>query len=733
MGESVSTIELRDGFGLVIDVSPDPTSAFRKYLKNPAAITAVLHNKAAIAGLQIGQDPFASQTLGISFDKSIELGATGVDLTIKPQLAGTVEIKKGESLFDADDDPFRDKIPIPDKQHAFLAAGIEASLDVGLAGKSGDLRFGFKAGTGTVLKNYRLFALSDQIVPAVKALFETFVVPGDLQVIESMQPGSLATVEGTGSLKFSATANLLSVVNPLATVNAAIGEGILSLTEGGSLNVAAAYTLTGEYQLRIQRLGGRKFRLGYERKRGSDFRVSAAAQFGLSASAAGFDLIQGVLKTVSADPVPDKDVFHRAGLSDEQISSIGSAIQTAIERSLELSLKGELDFLDTVSTAFSYEVDLDGLDANGRQAVHDALDGDLSRLESSTVAGVKPLKSIFSTLRQGKRILKVNLLGIFNYGSVSTLFQKGTVIVDQQVGDITITDQVGADRIQFNSSNFAKDSAKLRKVLAESFLVTVTYRASKTVFQAPNISTGYSVFELHEKANLSNIRDYLQVAQALNLISPEQMTDKIAQIGNFQSFGPATLYLDSHYDDKIFRTLFLDSQGNARPEADYETLGRQAMAATIIRDGSVGDARLRPLKDDAIWRSMQEGTTTFATVLKEQGFAAEYIPAISSDYLAIKWWADAMHGLGEALARVLNFFSEQPSADAGNHTVAQLRKELDNKLSRVAANTHDHFAQPWGFLVMDLASARKAPIRLQINCSKLTLIAPDNASQTNAA
>lgn len=730
MGESVSTIELRDGFGLVGDVSPDPASAFAKYLKNPSAITAVLHNKAPIAGLQIGQDPFASQTLGISFDKSIELGATGVDLTIKPQLAATVEIKKGESLFDEDEDPFRDKIPIPDKQHAFVVAGIEASLDVGLAGKSGDLRFGFSAGTGTVLKNYRLFALNDQIVPALRMLFENFVVPGDLRDLESMQPGSLATVEGTGSLKFSATANLLSAVNPLATVDAVIGEGILNLRDGGSLNVAAAYTLTGEYQLRIQRLGGRRFQLGYEKKRGSDFRVSAAAQFGVSPSVAGFDLIQAVLEMLSADPVPDKDVFRQAGLSDEQISSIGSAIKTAIERSLELSLKSELDFLDTVSTAFSYEVDLDALDANGRQAVHDALDGDLSGLESFTPTGVKPLKSVFSTLRKGKKILKVNLLGIFNYGSVSTLFQKGTVIVDQQAGDITITDQVGADRIQFNSSNFAKDSAKLRKVLAESFLVTVTYRASKTVLQAPNISTSYSFFELHEKANLSNIRDYLQVAQAMNLISPEGMTDKIARVGKFQSFGPATLYLDSHYDDAIFRTLFLDSQGNARPEGEYENLGRQAMAATIVRDGSVGNARLRPLENDAIWRSMQEGTTTFATVLKEQGFAAEYIPAISSDYLAIKWWVDAMHGVGEALARVLKFFSEQPRADVGNHTVAQLRKELDNKLSRVAANTHDHFAEPWGFLVMDLASGRKARISLQINCSKLTLIAPENTSQT---
>ena len=728
----MSTIELRDGFGLVIDVSPEPVSAFLKYVRDPSAITVLLHSKAPIKGRQIGDDPFASQTVGLSFDRSIELGATGVDLRVKPELSGTVELRKGESLFDSDDDAFRDKIPIPDKQ-AFLAAGIKASLDVSLAGKSGDLGFGFGAGSDIVLKNYRLSALTEEIVPAVQTLFKNFVIPGDLQDIEGMAAGTVATVEGAGSLKFSATANLLSAVNPLATVNTAIAESILKVKEGGSLSVGAAYTLTGEYQLRIQRLGGRKFQLGYEKKRGSEFLVSGTAELGISASAGGFDLIQGVLQMVSSDPIPGKDVFRQAGLGDGQISSIASAIKTGIERNLELSIKGELDFLDTVSTAFSYEIDLDALDANGRQAVHDALAGDLSGMERSSQAGVKPLKSIFSTLREGKKILKVNLLGIFNYGSVSALFQKGTVIVDQQAGDITITNQVGANRIQFNSSNFAKDSARLRKILAESFLVTVTYRASKTVFQAPAITTNYSFFELHQKANLLNIRDYLQIAQALNLISPEQGKAKLAEVTNVQAFGPTTLYLDSYYNDEMFRRLFLDTEGNAREETEYENLGREAMARTIIPDTSLGEARLRPLENDDIWRSMHGGTTTFGTVLRDQGFAADYIPAISTDYLAIKWWAGAMHDVGLVLARVLNLFSQTPKVDTANQEIMQLRKQLDKKLSNVAANTHDHFAEPWGFIVMDLASGRRAPIRLQINCSKFALNAVENASQTNAA
>src|SRR5205085_2183312 len=238
----------------------------------------------------------------------------------------------------------------------------------------------------------------------------------------------------------------------------------------------------------IQRLTGRRFQLSYEKKRGSNFSVGAEAEVGVSVGAGAFDLIEKLLKAVSTDPVPDRDAFHNAGLTDEQMATIASAIKAGIERSVELSVKGELDFLDTVCTAFSYEIDLDALDANGRDSVSAAFRGDLSGIEGVAVSGVKPLKSIFSTLREGKRILNINLLGIFNYGSVSTLFQKGTVIVDQQSGDITITDEVGAERIQFTSNNFAKDSAKLRKVLAESFLVTVTYRATKTVFQAPNIS-----------------------------------------------------------------------------------------------------------------------------------------------------------------------------------------------------------------------------------------------------
>ena len=229
---------------------------------------------------------------------------------MKPELAGIVEIKKGESLFDEDDEPFRDKIPIPDQQHAFVAAGIKASLDIGLTGKSGDLRFGFSAGSETVLKNYRLFALNDQIVPAIKTLFQNFVVPGDLQDIESMPAGSLATVEGTGSLKFSATANLLSAVNPLASREYshcrghAERKGRWFVECGRCVHVDRRIPSPDTAAWRAA-----SFNWGTRRSAG---RISVSARrrrLEHRRTLGAFDLIQGVLKAVSADPVPDKDVF----------------------------------------------------------------------------------------------------------------------------------------------------------------------------------------------------------------------------------------------------------------------------------------------------------------------------------------------------------------------------------------------------------------------------------------
>jgi len=160
-------------------------------------------------------------------------------------------------------------------------------------------------------------------------------------------------------------------------------------------------------------------------------------------------------------------------------------------------------------------------------------------------------------LQQRKKILKVNLLGIFNYGSVTTLFQKGTIIVDRERGDITIADQVGANRIEFTSDNFAKDSNRLRRVLAESLLITAAYRSSGTLQADAGLSSHYWFFELHQKTNLQQITDYLNTSLALQVLTLEEVNEKVKSVSGLNAFDRSTFYIDSSYDNSACRRMLI--------------------------------------------------------------------------------------------------------------------------------------------------------------------------------
>src|SRR6185295_16593899 len=131
---------------------------------------------------------------------------------------------------------------------------------------------------------------TDPIIPAIHNVFGQFAIPGDLQDIEQLTEHEIVTVEGTGSLKFAAQAHLLTVTNPLATLNTGLVP--IAVTEGAAMIVKGSYTLTGGYQLRIERLRDRKFRLGYQKKHSSEFDIAVEAHIATEASAGGFDLLK---------------------------------------------------------------------------------------------------------------------------------------------------------------------------------------------------------------------------------------------------------------------------------------------------------------------------------------------------------------------------------------------------------------------------------------------------------
>ncbi len=721
----MSNITVSDSSSVSLTFPPGAGSAFVKYLQSPGAVGVQLTQPQKPA---VSIEQFVPSS--VKFTNSLKLGATSEDLTIQPGLQGNIGIKTG-TLFDPKKDDFGDSIPIPSGQ-AYMSLGIAASLDAGLKDQSGDLQFGFGAGGTVTLTDYRLFDKTTKVTSALQALFQGFIVPADLQDIENMTPSAVAAIAGTGSLKFSATANLAAATNPLATL--ALGSlATLSVEPKASLCVGAAITLTGGYQVRVRRLEGRKFQLGYEKKQGETLAVTASATTGLTAGVGGFDLISILLKAISADPVVDKDTFAKqTGLTDAEISAMASAVKAGIERSLALSVSAELDLSAGSAAAFSYEIDLDTLDDPGKQAVHNALSGDLEGLEGADHPGVKRLTSVFSSLREGKRIFKINLLGIFNFGHVTDLLKNGRLIVDRETGAITIADSATANRIGFTSDNFAKDSAKLRTVLASGVTMTAAYTVGGVIPKDPSFGCGCWSFESHQSTHRQNIAHYLHVAQALQLITSNDAAAKLASVSSVpgDAFKASTFHVESSYATAPFEEMFLTgATGEAQPrsQSDYENLGRDAMKSLLPIDDPVTAARLRPLTEDALWQKLTSllAAEAMKQELEDQGVTDNpaALGAIVSDVLLIFWWAGAMSAMANALANLLQFLKSNPKPDPQNNTFKKLRKALDDSMSRVTDDTQPSFGEPWGLLVMARASGMSDTTTAIMVNSKLSFVA----------
>ncbi|MHB2009347.1 MAG: hypothetical protein ACYCOX_15025 [Acidobacteriaceae bacterium] len=723
------TINITDQFGLNISATPNPSFTFSKYLKDPLTIFANLGSVQDIGKLRISDDPFKSASVGLQFKQPVKLGSTGVELDIQPALLATVAIATGgagKTLFDSSD-PFGDSIAIPDNS-AYLSLAIQATLDLSLNDKAtADLKFGFNNQTKVVFTDYRLFPTSDPIVESLTTLVENYTIPGDIPDIEAMPVQSIATVQGSGSLKFSAEADLPVGVNPLATVSENVLGGALSVKTGGSVTLKGAFTLTGGYQVRIERQEGRKFQLGFLKQRSTEFDVSIEASLGATASIGGVDLIQALMKATSPDPVPDKDTLKQAGLTDDQISSINSAIRAGLERSLQIAVSAELQALRQNSTAFSYMIDLDQVDADlsgaARKAINMALDGDLSGLELGQQSGITLIRSIFSSLRDRKEIFKLNLLGIFSVGSLTELVQKGSVVVDQESGAITITDKTTAQNIGFTSANFAKNGTKLRSILADSMIITAAYRTAGTVPVAQFASSQW-FFDFRQKTNAGNLDDYLNIALALNAPPPDQVKAQLAALRNLGSaLGRSTFNVSAAYTDPIFRILFLAPNGSARSQDEYERIARSALVALIPPGNPTSDARRAPLSDDTLWNDLvaaSDENITLITFFEKYPELRNYSAIIGSDFEVVIWWASAMAKMAQALAALLTFFAKYPKWSKDDNQFKQLHNALNNVMGHVASNTKSHFREPLGLLAMDIASDRKAPTLVELSSPMLS-------------
>jgi hypothetical protein len=699
----MATIKLTDDLGLDADVTLAPFSSLLKYFQQLPALRLSNGDFSKAAGLTLDQPALTMLNSGLSFADPVLIGHGATALSISAGLHGLLELITRTPAAVNLPDVSAAEIQIADGT-CYVELGVQAAVGVAVGPDSGLLQFGVGPGQTVDIRNYRNFPLKHEItlLDAVEQTVGNFIIPASTDDLSSLPEGCVATVTGTGSLKLSATANLLPVTNPLASAELPAPLPVLSVTAGGAAQVGVGLALKCTFQVCSQKLASGQVRLGWYRQTSTEFDVTATVSEGVSAGFGSTDLFSTIIGVISASAAVDLNELQKAGLPPEQIAAIQGAVKAAVNRKLQLALSTEISETESGDAVFLYDIDIAALPPPSRQALDQALCGDLSGLHSGALPGVTLVKSVWEKARKFGIKFDVNLLGILNFGSISTLTTSGSVLFEPATGALVITDKSTAQRIRSTAVNFGADTQKLRHVMAESFLLTAAYQGSQQQVGAPALRCSHDFFDLENDASRDQMARDLRIGAALGLFSGD---DAIPPAG-IDDFGQTVIHARTDYDNGSASALFLDPEGAPFPQQFYENIGRATIQLLVSAD-DVDAIRLQPATDDNLWKRMKaQGQPGFALLFPD--VSAPLLGDITADYTVITWWAEAMAGASQRLAAIRKWFGQHPAAAVSDPQFQSLRQDLAAHLKKVAATAKEEFGEPWGLIAMDRASGRRA-------------------------
>jgi hypothetical protein len=710
----MSTFSLTDNFNnpVTAPVKWTSLSGLFKYLKSEGLHLVVFpdfiqHKDQPIS--QITPQPLTAQLkVGYKF----QLGGVNPEIDFTPEAQVSVEVnaKAGSNLFD--DDPFAIAATVP-ADVAYVGLTLDGSLDLDVSGTSGDITFGFDRNTEMSLGYWRAFPASGANQPTLGDAFaqaiSNFVIPGDLSDLSRLQPNDICTASGTGSIEVCGGMQVTATPNPLATVNLPLNAGQITVQEGLMAGLTVSFKITGAYQMRVRRLDTKTVELSFLKRRGITLKADFTGSGGIAVKKndTGNDLIGRWLGAI--DPKTDNSQLLQGGLTADEAQTLSDAIKSSIDHSLQASFDETLARITDDQAAFQYHIDVDAAqrDPVANEAVHRALEGDLSKLtaleagiqaDGSIAAGVKVITSVFSTSVKKEVSFKINLLGLVNVLSLSDLVRGSKVIQDPVSGDLTIADSASGTQIQAIVEP-PKRQERLRKAMFESLLVTAAYKASGAV-EAFDLTSQSFHFALNQNTNLGVMTDYLNWLMALNLISA---SNKQQLLASFHAQGFSTCLLRTTLTDAQCRSMFFDEQNNLRPEAYYLDYGRRAMMALLNDKVEPFDQYRYTLLSQQWQRALNTGPSpALAQVAGITTDNPNYQPILSQligDVYDITWWASSMVDAGKQLQSMITFLAgRDPVSLRNDHAFAIERADLQNKMAKVIGRSKTRFEEPWGLV-----------------------------------
>jgi hypothetical protein len=690
-----------------IKVNLAQPSSLLKYLK-----TEVLH-LAVFPDFLARKDDIISQAAAkpIQFQAKaqhkFQLGNTKPEIEVTPTAQATIRVNASPNTDLFESDVFNTAPAKVPGHTGYVSVGFQGSLDLGVSGAEGDLTFGIDRTATLTLEYLKAFPLGPGEPTLGDALGETlscYVIPADVSDLAALNVNDIATVSGQGILKVSGGVKVAVSPNPLASVSLPLGVGTIAVNAGATVGLSASFTLAGSYQVRTRRKDPDTLELSFFRERGTTLQADLSASAGITAKLGDTDVITAILGAISTDPIGDKKLL--ADLKPAEVETLKEAIKEGVNRGLQASLDAVLSSARDDEAAFQYEIQPAHLTPAASNAVHKALDGDLSPLtlmeddmaQGGVIApGVKRLSNVISEVRKHGIMLKFNLLGILNYLTVSELIRHGEILTDAVTGDVTIKETVTGNRISALLEPMARNEA-LRKAMFDSVLITTTYRAGKAV-TSPDLSCAQMHFAVNQNTNQEIIGDYLRWFSALRLLEEQ---NKGTILGQFIDGGTSTCVLRTSFGDSDCSSMFFDDHGGVRTLQYYLEIGRQALRALLDRDNQAIDKFRYQIVDDALWpKAHQIGANVNLGPLVGLSTDDIRVTYLIGDVMVVSAWADAMVKAGRLVQDMRAFVgAADPRSLSQNNEFKRKLDVLQKTMAAVVKASTIRFNEPWGMVCL---------------------------------
>jgi hypothetical protein len=638
---------------------------------------------------------------------AFQLGIEKPAISIKPELEAAIRVNAspGANLFE--DNAFPANATVP-PHTGYFSVAFGGALDAAVSASGGDLTFGIDAGATIGLEYWKAFPLGagePSLGEALGRTLSSYTIPARLEDLGPSQFGvnDIATASGSGSLTVSGAVKLPVAPNPLASLSLPLGLGAIAVKAGAIAGLSASFAISGAYQVRAVRKDVETIELSFLRGRGATLTAGIVASGGVTAGPGETDLISALLGAISTDP--SKDQQRLADLDPSERKALAAVIKSSIDHNLQASLNAALARIAEDQAAFQYQIRPEQLDAAGRDALNAALRGNLGPIEAGA-AGIRPLKSVFSESLATEATLKLNLLGIFNYITVSDLIRAGEVIADPVTGDLTIKDRTTGTVISAITEPVNRVEP-LRKALFDSVVLTVTYIASRSV-EMPGFACNHVHFALHTKAGKKEMDDYLNWFVALNLIDPEEKSAALARIPTGET---STCILRTAFGDAACLSLFFDADGGLWPAEHYLDYGRRAMRAILQPAYQPYDRYRYALLADDVWpQAVETGPAPDLAELVGISRTDLAINFLIGDVYAITQWASAMVEAGKQVLDMHRFLaSAAPGSLEHNPEFDKRRRALQKKIASILGDSRMRFDDPWGMVSLFWSAGSPQP------------------------